>query len=380
MKKFLFQLLVFSSPLIVYLVYPSYVLWKSEENFHQIDATISSKEKYLFGYNYNENNYGYIKWRYLNDNEKKTVWALGSSRVLQFRENMFDKSFYNSGYTLGKINDFRPFLNSIPKTKYPDYMIINLDQWMFNEAFDDLRTKASSTVWEKSFTFFPKIVPTYNTIYSEAFSDSKSSENTIETSSPYRKIGMNAKRNNTGFRNDGSMFYGKQIKNLVNKNPEAEDFYYTETFIRIRKGSSRFEYADSINEKALVELNELLKFCKENKIKVIAFLPPFADKVYDRMEASNKYGYLKNMHKKIKPLFDKYNFEVYDFSKMSLCNSNDNETIDGFHGSETTYQRMLISMLYSGSVLNKVTSLERLKTDLANRKNNYIVYDDEKTE
>jgi len=86
------------------------------------------------------------------------------------------------------------------------------------------------------------------------------------------------------------------------------------------------------------------------------------------------------MHKKIKPFFDKYNFEVYDFSKMSLCNSNDNETIDGFHGSETTYQRMLISMLYSGSVLNKVTSLERLKTDLANRKNNYIVYDDEKTE
>ncbi|TDP61021.1 hypothetical protein [Flavobacterium dankookense] len=380
MKKFLFQLLVFSSPLLVYLVYPSYVLWKSEENFHQIDATISSKEKYLFGYNYNENNYGYIKWRYLNDNEKKTVWALGSSRVLQFRENMFDKSFYNAGYTLGKINDFRPFLNSIPKSKYPDYMIINLDQWMFNEAFDDLRTKASSTVWEKSFTFFPKIVPTYNTIYSEAFNNSKNSENTIETASPYRKIGMNAKRNNTGFRNDGSMFYGKQIKNLIDKNPEAEDFNYAETFIRIRKGSSRFEYGDSINERAFVELNELLKFCQENKIKVIAFLPPFADKVYDRMETSTNYGYLKNMHKKIKPFFDNYNFEVYDFSKMSLCNSNDNETIDGFHGSETTYQRMLISMLNSGSVLNKVTSLERLKTDLANRKNNYVVYDDEKTD
>ena len=41
MKKFLIQLLVFTSPLIVYLVYPSYVLWQSEENFHQIDATLS---------------------------------------------------------------------------------------------------------------------------------------------------------------------------------------------------------------------------------------------------------------------------------------------------------------------------------------------------
>ena len=70
----------------------------------------------------------------------------------------------------------------------------------------------------------------------------------------------------------------------------------------------------------------------------------------------------------------KYNSELYDLSHLSSYNSNDSEIIDGFHGGEVTYIRMLIKILESNSVLKNVTNIEKLKLDLKNKRNNYQVY------
>jgi hypothetical protein len=375
MKRFLIQLIIFTSPLIIIFGLPTYILWQSKENFYKIDEILSSKEKYLIGYAYHENNYGFLKWTYLNSNEKKSLWALGSSRVLQFRENMFDTTFYNAGYTISSINDFKPFIKSIPNSKLPKYIIIGLDQWMFNESYDDLNSIPSTESWQNSFTFSPKLFPTYKNVYADLFAGKYTFSSLIQHSNSYNKIGLNAKMNNTGFRNDGSFYYGGQISKLIDKDTTANDFNYSNTFDRIKHGDRRFQYCKSVNEKAISELNDLLKYCKDQQINVIAFLPPFADKVYNKMNESGKYVNLKEIYSRVKPYFDKYNYEVYDFSKVSLCNSNDNETIDGFHGSEFTYQKLLISILDSGSILNQVTNVKRLKIDLVNKKNNYIIYD-----
>lgn len=374
MKRFLIQVLIFISPFIILLGPPSYVLWQSKENFYTIDTLIASKEKYLIGYAYHENNYHFLKWTYLNVNENKSVWVLGSSRVLSFRENMFDATFYNAGYTISSINDFRPFLNSIPNDKHPKYMIIGLDQWMFNSSYDALDSTPSAESWQNSFTFFPKL-STYKAIYEDLFAG-KYAFSSLKQDNSMRKIGLNAIVNNTGFRNDGSIYYGGQIVKLINNDAKAFDYNYSDTFDRIKHGSGRFQYSQSVNEKALLELEKLLKYCKDHQINVIAFLPPFADKVYDAMnESNNHYGYLKEIYNKIKPFFDKYHYEVYDFSKVSLVNSSDKETVDGFHGGELTYQKILITMLDSGSILNQVTNVKRLKNDLTNKKNNYIIYE-----
>lgn len=119
---------------------PTYILWSSKENFHEIDKILNSKENYPIGCAHNEVNYHYLKWANLNLNQRRNVWALGSLRVLLFRENMFDVSFYNAGYTVESLNDFLPFLESIPDSKYPEYIIIGLDQWMFNSKYDELNS------------------------------------------------------------------------------------------------------------------------------------------------------------------------------------------------------------------------------------------------
>jgi hypothetical protein len=373
MKKLLIQLFIFTGILLIVPGFLTFVLWRTHENFYKIDKLVAGKEKYLIGYTYNEKNYGYLKWAFLNSNEKKSVWTLGASRVLQFRNKMFDSSFYNAGYTIVSINDFRPFLKSIPEIKYPKYLILGLDHMMFNAACDSLTTTAPVKLWQTSFRRFPKPI-----IYQLALKDlfaGKFKFSTFKNDNAIHKIGLNAVNNNTGFRNDGSMFYGSQIVKLMNNDPTARDYNFSNTLDRIKQGNRRFEYGKSFNDKALIELDELLKFCSLHQIEVIGFLPPFADKVYNSMIESGHYPYLEEIFRKIKPFFEKYKYEVYDFSKVSLCNSNDQETIDGMHGGELTYQKLLIKILESGSVLNKVTNVERLKADLQKAKNHYMIYD-----
>ena len=374
MRKLLVQLFVFLCPIIILLIPPTYILFKAKENFYHIDNLLAKKDKYLIGYAYNEINYGSLKWSDLDLNTRRNVWALGSSRVLQFRKQMFDSSFYNVGYTIGSINDFRPFLKSVPVAKYPKYIIIGLDQWMFNSFWDDLNTVRSIESWKNSFNFFPQMA-LYSTVYDDLLVKKKINFSSLQKDKTIKQVGLNSIINNTGFRNDGSMQYGRQIAGLINHSKTVEDYEYSDTFERIKKGNQRFEYGTSVNEKALIELAELLKYFKRHKIEVIAILPPFADKVYDKMTQSNKYRYLPEIYNKIKPLFDHYKYEIYDFSKVSLCGSDDTETIDGFHGGEVTYQKIMIKMLDAGSALNGVANIKRLKLDIMKRKNNYQVYD-----
>lgn len=350
----------------------SYTLWQSKENFYGIDELLKSDENYLIGYAYNGNNYGYLKWKYISLNEKKTIWSIGASRVLPFRKNMFDSTFYNAGYTIKSIYDFRAFLKSIPENKHPGYIIVGLDHFMFNSAKETFVFHTSSA-WKNSFTFYPNL-SIHKNVYKD-FVARKYSFNSVQKYNSIDKIGLFANENINGCRNDGSFYYAAQIFKLVNKDKTAFDWEYADTFDRINKGYKFFDYGDSISRKALLELAELLKYCKVRKIEVIGFLHPFPDRVYNKMIDSKKYGYLTEILPSIKPIFEKYQYEIYDFSKVSMCHSNDFEVIDGIHAGEVTYHKLLIKMLESGSILNKVTNLERLKVDLLKKKNNYMVYE-----
>ncbi len=301
------------------------------------------------------------------------MWALGSSRVLSFREQMFDTSFYNAGYTITSINDFIPFFQSIPEVKYPKYVIIGLDQWMFNQNLDGLDKRSLSQLWENSFNLIPRPFA-YIGVWKDLLVG-KYNFSLLKTNNSTDKIGLNAIVNNKGFTNDGSMYYGNQITKLMNNDPTANDYQYSNTLERIKKGKDLFKYGDSVNLNALVELDKLLKFCSENRIQLIAFLPPFADGVYKEIATSGNYGYINDIYLKVKPMFDRYGYEIYDFSTVSSVGSSDTETLDGFHGSELTYQRLLIKILESGSILNRVTDVNRLKLDLSKRNNTFFIYD-----
>lgn len=373
MKNFIVKTIVFGLPIFVFLLVPFFFLYVSGENYQSVDDAVKKNNNYLIGYAYNEGNYKYLKRKELKYRETLSIIALGSSRVLQFRRRMFTKPFYNAGYTISSIADFVPAIKNNILKKKPEILLIALDQWMFNENWDDLDNYNSYTGnWKKNYSINAS-VPTLINVWKDVFAQKYGVETLYNNEDEY-EIGLNAVVNNRGFRKDGSIYYGDQIDKLLKKDSTAIDFNYLDTYSRIDKGVDRFEYANHVNKKALIALNDLLLFCKKNDIYVVAIIPPFADDVNLKMKQSQNYAYMDSIFPKSKKIFKKYNFELWDMSNLSKYDSNDNETIDGFHGSEVSYMKMLIYMVENNSKLKNYTDKEKLNNDLINKVNDYSVY------
>ena len=90
-KLFLKKIMTFIFPVFLIFVPPFLLLFWTSENFYDLDNIIAEDKEVLIGYSYNESNYKYLKWKTIIKKEKKAIWALGSSRVLQFREELFIK-------------------------------------------------------------------------------------------------------------------------------------------------------------------------------------------------------------------------------------------------------------------------------------------------
>jgi hypothetical protein len=374
MILFLKRVVYFFIPVILIFLFPLIILFISKEYFYEVDKIVIKNKPYIIGYAFNGENDAYFKWYSVCNTSKKKIWALGSSRVLSFRNIMFDSTFYNVGGTISNISDFYSFLKNVPKDVYPDYLIIGLDQWMFNEAWNNFNVEQNVSRWNTKSCFYPnftKCLRVYKSLKDKAISfpfKNSHSENGVI------KIGLSACYKNSGYINDGSYYYGDQISKLIKSDSTANDFGYYETMNRINQGINRFQYGNFTDKKAFRQLDHLLKYCRDNNIFVVAFLPPFAEKVYKKMGTSKNYLYLNEILPLSKKLFNKYGFEIYDFSSISTVNSSDSETIDGFHGSEKTYLKLLIKILETNSRLNFVANIQKLNFDLESCKNNFIVY------
>lgn len=378
-KRFVVKFLALVLPFAVVLGLPTWYIITGGESFRDHDAYVDEVVVHgtpcLFGLLLDESPYRYVKYRIMAANDSPAVLVLGSSRVLQFRREMFAQPFYNAGYMVKSVSEYQSLVSLLPKTKYPKIIIIGLDQWMFNQAWDDLRSvNAPYALPAKP---GPELLGSFSgklKRFSEILVKGK-----LDLSQRYRgpqkAIGLNAVLYSSGFRNDGSMRYGIQVERLMNEDPAASDFGFVDTYEQIREGDGKFVPCNEINADALTALAGFLQFCKQNGIEVVSFLPPFADSVYNRMRESGKYAGLDSLPVVLAKLFAGYGFEFYDCSHTSIFGSSDSEVLDGFHGSERTYQRILIHALERGSILNSTCDLERLRQDLGKARNRYTVYD-----
>ncbi|MBB3700325.1 hypothetical protein KMW28_13885 [Flammeovirga yaeyamensis] len=371
MKKYLIRSSIFVGLSLLFFLPAFVLLIVTKEAFVNVDKYIKSDEPYLIGYGMNEENYKYLKWQSIIKRPKNEVMALGSSRVLQFRKEMFTSPFYNAGFTIQKMKDFLPFIKEIPKEKRPKILIIGLDQWMFNPNTNKVPSHyISKPHWESKFIYFP----TMNNI-SKAWRYITEERNMLflRHKGPLKRVGINASVYNTGFRNDGSKYYGYQIYHLLNEDYEVYDFQFEETIKKIKAGDQNFEYSTELDFDAYNQLYTFLTFCKENKIHVIGILPPFAEKVNKEMCDYN-YAYISKIFPRIQPMFDQLGFESYDFTSMAKHQSNDLEMLDGYHGGEKQYLRLLLIMLKEKSILNQHCNIPQLENDLENAVNDLKVY------
>ena len=368
MRRFIIKITSFLVLPITFYVPLLFILHFSNElKFSEKD--IQNKKEYLVGFRYS-GGYTKLKMWEIKNSKPYEVWALGSSRVLQFRKHFFIKSFYNVGYTISQIQDFKALLSSTDKEKHPKLLIVGLDQWMFNSNW--ARTLASKP--KKNYKDFTSLSKGFSDQAQQLFKDLIKAN--LEFSElllfDENRIGLDAKLNLKGFRKDGSMNYIKQINGLLCNSNKIKDFEYENTLDRIKKGDRRFQFGDSVNSEAVVILEDFVKFCAQYDIHIVSFLPPFAKTVNEALNNSGRHKYIF----KITPILDSlsltYNhWDHYNFTQKGP----DEEMIDGFHGGELNYAKIVLSMDSANSIFSNYVNRDSLHNLIKNRKHNYDLCD-----
>ncbi len=369
MMKFLCRLLLYVGPFLLFGA-PFFAAGTMSGEIFDFDSLIamqSESEEKLVGMAYNEQT-AYYKLKNANV-RKADVLALGTSRVMQFREEYFGTSFYNCGGCVkGHYNEYINFMENMDEDALPKYLIVGLDAWNFNaetQRHEDIYDSYQQIV--KSDKSKLSIVKRVGVDYF------RGKWKISDLFHKYDNIGFNGIIYGDGFRRDGSYFQREMITNPQN----SEDYEYKDTFERIETGTAGYEHGGGVNAETLQCLEMFLAFCEERDIRVITFLPPYAPSVYDRMEETGEYGYIGEIEPAVKALCDKYDCEVYDFTDIRKLGCDDSYFIDGFHGGEVAYAMMLREMCREDSRLSEVTDIEKLENRIDTRFSNKLFVEPE---
>jgi len=247
----------------------------------------------------------------------------------------------------------------------PKTLIIGTDTAFYNLTFDKLEGDGFNVPWLSSHSTADEV---YHAHWQDVWGGLRSGKIVVSHLLGLRglstRIGFSAVCNEQGFRNDGSYRYGGTDLDI--NNPQHRDYRFAATLKLVAAGRGRFPWGDTPSEPALRETDALLDFCRDHGIDVIGFMPPHAHAVWAAMEAlAPKYEYIKKLEPALRMRFESRGFEFYDFSDFAMIGAPDSDAIDGFHGTERTYLRLLIAMLERGSRLNALADLPDLRAALA---------------
>lgn len=342
MKSFLIRCAIIAIVPILLVIVPLYIIETSGETF-SLEEMIQRQQQdtsVLIGcvLSYVDPFLKAEKSRQINPD----ILVLGTSRTMQFRHYFFNPAFifYNAG---GGVSNIQEFLYFLEQTQVkPQVLMISLDQYFFNSVW--VGTDPVTFNYKYSCSPTTMLLSNMRSIYGK-LKDGRIRLTQLRRSS---SIGLLAKCDGEGFRQDGSYFYNRIISN-----PSlSEDFQFQNTYLQIEKGIRRFVYNDSVCQNSIEILDRFLTYCYNHSIEVIAYLPPYAPAVWKKMIATGNYSYMTRIDRSIRPLFEKYKYTLYDFSDGETFGSNDTEFIDGFHGSEKTYLRMMLEMVRKDSCIS----------------------------
>lgn len=337
MKRFLKALLLFLLPVALLCCLCFAALLKSGElQPLQSAVELSQSSQVLYGLAYRNDAESYKLAMAKKKGAKLMV--IGTSRSMQIGSELFAvPSFYNAGGAAPKIEYFEYFLRSLPKTALPEKLIIVLDQNFFNSTWDNHGTKPfyeENKIQAVPFLqrFIQDIARGKINFFKIFGADNK-------------KLGLSAIINGSGYAFDGSYIYGT-MQTDPNFNTDKD---FAETFQKINEGRLRFEYGNEVCPICKTIINSLVSFCAQNSIELVGIIPPYAPSVWQKMNSSENYTYIPKIYQTFKPLFLQNSFELYDYTDFSQ--SSNEEYIDGYHGSDKTYCRIMLDILPKTKIL-----------------------------
>lgn len=275
---------------------------------------------------------------------KPAVIALGSSRVLPFRQEFFSEQFAGAGRAITQIKEAEIFLSKVLENGVkPEVVLFGIDFWWFHESLSKRNTSARHIQTEGEFAsnklrgFMNHVIQRrveIGSAYRKVLYGAEKED--YEKYKEFHSLGLGALQNFSGLRKDGSYFYG----NILTGFRKSPDIAFKSTLQRIKKGSDKFRHGQNISEDAWSSLMNFMVKARDNNIRVVLFYPPLSDKAYDAINREPiGYKYIKLLTERLEKTGVFFNF--HNPTKLSATEC---EFVDGFHGGEVVYARLLKEM------------------------------------
>jgi hypothetical protein len=277
------------------------------------------------------------------------ILALGTSRIISMSQKHFIDSivFYNAGPVTQNFPAYYDFIESLDVI--PRFIILNLDPWQFNENYfstDWAKLRGERYDYKNGYEY-DKV-----NIIRSIFRMLINGEFKIEQKFDYPKnMGFLAVMYGEGFGKDGAHYRKRVIDSDDYKNGVAYNFVIDNNYID--RGKDIFAYGDGdLYDESIKQVDKILRLCKDNNIRVVAFMPPFAPTIYKLLMENGHYEYMAKIYPTLLPIFEQYGFELYDFTDASGF-TDDSMSYDGYHPDDRAAYNMLLSMKEQGSIIGE---------------------------
>lgn len=287
---------------------------------------------------------------------KPEIITLGSSRVMQFRGRYFTKPYLNIGGTAGNLAVLRSTVDAMLKVHKPEAVILGLDFWWFTEAWEpDPFHEEPPTSGSYVYTF-----DTFKAPYAWLVEGKISlREFLAPVAGRFRKdrYGIMAQSFDDGFASDGSWYYTAEITGRR----KPFDFRFSDTLKQVRYGIKAFAPAPELSEAHVDALAEICCRLRSRGIKVFLFIPPLASRVLEVMQGERtRYPQLF----RLREVLEARGLAVMDFTNPRRFGASDCEFVDGFHGGDVVYARILRDMADRYAALLAYVDIQKLNDDI----------------
>lgn len=315
------SLLLFSYVLIIFI----------SHNLHWFYTRDEPGKNFIIGESYNDEFEAFYKLH--KDLDEYKILAIGSSRVLQFSEDMFEEKFFNLGYLAGTVYEIQSLIEH--KDIRNKVLIIGIDQWALNPNWPYIKDSAFANGNISNTRALVSRKKIEDIFKGKVYPASGSADDV-------HLVGSMANLAISGTMPDGSHYYGKIYHGLLTQNKEliGADYEFRDIKDRIKNGKLRFEFGEKADMHALQAIGDLIAMCQKRENKIILFFPPFAPSIVQELNNS-KYSYIPDAAAKVSRVCNSFGVSFYDFTNM---NTRDSDFVDGFHGGKQVYYNILKQM------------------------------------
>lgn len=260
---------------------------------------------------------------------RPAVLALGSSRVMQVRGDLFPgASFHNAGGLIQGMDDLAAVTAHPVLLEGVTTVVLGVDGWWCNDAWSNpagfTRMRDGPPDWKAPLAAVRAIVQR------PAWLDEKSPG--------AGHFGLAARRYGAGFRSDGSYYYGLPFPS-DGKYVDREGTPIPE---RVRRGISQFAPATGLSTNALARLDAALAALSKRNIRVLAFAPPLSSDTLAAIEARpDARAFWISFRAEMTARFARAGIAWVDATDLSALGLDDRSLRDGFHAMETFHLHLL---------------------------------------